>query len=98
MAIPRYLTLDEIERIANSIPKIVSTPPEIGEYSRQGIMQTLRLQLYDEKITPDGIDELIKKISNNMNRSYIHPGDPIGITTAEATNQPTTQATLNTFH
>ena len=94
---PRSLTADEIEDLVNAIPRVFSPIAEIGEHARQEIMQRVREQLAEIKITPLGFDDLKDAIVYRFERARVEPGETVGLTVAEALSA-LTQAALNAFH
>lgn len=95
---PRYLTKDEINQILNKLPLLISPIKEVGEHSRENLKTTMIQFLNKIKIAPIAIPELIQRIVMSFWRSKISPGEPVGMTAAEAVGMPASQQTLNAFH
>ncbi len=94
---PRSLTEEEIEDLVSAIPRVFSPIAEIGEHARQEIMQRVREQLAEVKITPLGLPDLKDAIIYRFERARVEPGETVGLTVAEALSA-LTQAALNAFH
>ncbi len=50
------------------------------------------------KFDTNAFDMLCNEIITQTNKSFIEPGEMIGIVTAQSLGEPLTQMTLNTFH
>jgi hypothetical protein len=98
MAPPRYLTVDELTKIVNVLPRPRAFNREIIELIREDIKAFLYHQLETEEISPDAIPILQKYIVMMFYRSIQSPGALVGITASEAVGGPTTQGTLKSFH
>lgn len=95
---PRYLTATEVAEIVAVVPRVSAATSVAAKCARTQIQEKLTLQIQELLICPDSIHKLKAWIINQFNRSIIHPGQPIGITTGESVGSPMTQMTLNTFH
>lgn len=95
---PRLLTPVEIDNITDVIPRIQAAIKKVSERVREQIRYKLKTQLEELRLCPDRIPDIKNMILNQFYRSLIHPGEPFGITAAEAIGAPATQLTLNTFH
>jgi hypothetical protein len=95
---PRYLTFDELTQLVNVLPRPRAFNREIVELIREDIKAVLMQQLETEEISPDAIPILQRYIVSMFYRSIQSPGALVGITASEAVGQPTTQATLKSFH
>jgi DNA-directed RNA polymerase II subunit RPB1 len=51
-----------------------------------------------ERFTKDAFDVLMEIIVVNHMKSWVQPGDQVGIVAAQSIGEPATQMTLNTFH
>jgi len=54
--------------------------------------------LYELKINKDTLIYLMEKIIYRYKKSLVHPGEMVGMISAQSIGEPTTQMTLNTFH
>jgi DNA-directed RNA polymerase II subunit RPB1 len=54
--------------------------------------------IFNEKLSKEGFNYIIKEIINSYNDSMVPPGEMVGALTALHIGEPTTQLTLNTFH
>lgn len=95
---PRFLTNDEIESILARLapPQIMMT--ELRNHVHTEIKKMYKYQLEILKLKPSKIDKLGDYIANKSERSFFHPGTPVGFNIAESVSQPATQLVLNTFH
>jgi|SRR3989344_1127490 len=50
------------------------------------------------KLTQDEISKVLKRVNEEYKKAKIHPGEGIGIVTAESFGEPGTQMVLNVFH
>jgi len=50
------------------------------------------------RLTKDLFDELLKEVQHRYIKSRVHPGEMVGVISAQSIGEPTTQLTLNTFH
>jgi len=94
---PRPLTSEEIDDLVNAIPRVFSPIQEIADHARSEIMQRLREQLAEVKVTPLGIPDLKEAIIYRFEQARVEPGETVGLTVAEALSA-LTQAALNAFH
>jgi hypothetical protein len=95
---PRQLTEFEIEDILSAIPPVASALDEVGHSIREELKNNIREQLLDVLMTPLGIEDLKREITDKFNSSKVKVGSMVGAHAAEAIGQATTQSTLNTFH
>jgi len=74
----------------------------IKEYQEKGLPITLIKDLVAEadnkKLTKVKLKKALKKLEEKYQFAKIHPGEAIGIVTAESFGEPGTQMTLRTFH
>jgi DNA-directed RNA polymerase II subunit RPB1 len=54
--------------------------------------------IVQDRFTKDAFDMLIELILINHMKSWVQPGDQVGIVAAQSIGEPATQMTLNTFH
>ncbi len=52
----------------------------------------------DKKLTKEQKKKVLDRVRTSYESSLIHPGESIGIVTAESFGEPSTQMTLNVFH
>ncbi len=94
---PRSLTKEEIDDFLKSVPRVFSVIADVGERARQDILDQLRTQLEEIKITPLGFADLKEAINYRFEKARIEPGEAVGLSVAEALSA-LTQAALNAFH
>jgi DNA-directed RNA polymerase II subunit RPB1 len=54
--------------------------------------------IVQNRFTKDAFDMLVELILINHMKSWVQPGDQVGIVAAQSIGEPATQMTLNTFH
>ena len=54
--------------------------------------------LLQNKLSKQGIEKVIKKIIDLIERAMVEPGEAVGVVTAQSIGEPGTQMTLRTFH
>lgn len=58
----------------------------------------LRQETSERRLTRDEIKKVVEKLQQEYEAAKIHPGEAIGIVTAESFGEPGTQMVLRTFH
>jgi len=94
------IKLDEkaIESILDKITYAPGATKEVQELAVQHQKNFLREKLRNNKISPNGIEELKMTISAQYEAAKVKPGKPVGIRCAEAFIATVMQSTLNTRH
>src|SRR3989344_102039 len=64
----------------------------------QKVLDDLKKEIAKRKVTKKELDLILQKTKESYENSKIHPGEAIGIITAERFGEPGTQMTLNVFH
>ena len=94
----RKLKKEEIEEIID----FVEPNPHIPRDSAMAIVENaknrLRKQLKDQIVYPGIIPLLKKELEKTYYRSFIQPGESVGVICAQSIGEKQTQTTLNTFH
>src|SRR3989338_6922788 len=62
------------------------------------LIEEIRESSKSSKLTESEVSKVLKRVSEEYERSKIHPGEGIGIVTAESFGEPGTQMVLNVFH
>ena len=93
----RKLSLNEIQSILTIVFETISRD-KLLSYSFETFREHMRQELLKITIYPEMIPNLIKEISKQIEESFIHPGESIGIIAAQSIGERQTQMTLNTFH
>jgi len=82
-----------------------ATDEEIRDIINQNISNiNLKLKnnieniLLQNKLSKQGIEKIIKKIIDLIERAMVEPGEAVGVVTAQSIGEPGTQMTLRTFH
>ncbi|MAG78062.1 DNA-directed RNA polymerase subunit A'' [archaeon] len=74
----------------------------INKYSEKGVPLPLLQQASEEskkkKLTAAQTNKVFQSLESKYKEAKIHPGESIGIVTAESFGEPGTQMTLRTFH
>lgn len=91
------LTSSEIEEICCQI-SVNGIESECTQNATKQIRNTLRSELEKVEIAKSSIEQFSKKIKDSFYRSLMEGGEMVGIVAASSVGEPTTQATLNTFH
>ncbi len=94
----RPLTECEIEFVTDFIAPPRHLPAHTARSIAKRNMDKLASQLRSIRIVPDAIPELKDTIMRQYYSTLIHPGDSVGILTAQSIGERQTQQTLNTFH
>jgi DNA-directed RNA polymerase subunit A' len=98
-----------ISRIIESESVVDEGPPanedEIKQILNQYISNfNLKLKnnieniLLQNKLSKQGIQKVVKKIIDLIERAMVEPGEAVGVVTAQSIGEPGTQMTLRTFH
>jgi DNA-directed RNA polymerase subunit A' len=98
-----------ISRIIESESVVDEGPPanedEIKQILNQYISNfNLKLKnnieniLLQNKLSKQGIEKVVKKIIDLIERAMVEPGEAVGVVTAQSIGEPGTQMTLRTFH
>jgi len=58
----------------------------------------LEKALLENKLSKEGVEKVMKKVLDLVDRALAEPGEAIGVVTAQSIGEPGTQMTLRTFH
>jgi DNA-directed RNA polymerase subunit A' len=58
----------------------------------------LEKALLENKLSKDGVEKVMKKVLDLIDRALAEPGEAVGVVTAQSIGEPGTQMTLRTFH
>ena len=94
----RRLTTEEIEDIVSGLRPNAAIPVAIAESHVEKARTRVRSQLASAFVYPEIISDLKKNIIQEYERARIHPGESVGIVTAQSIGERQTQMTLDTFH
>lgn len=96
----KHLSYAQIDYLIDNLPKIPGANELSRDVATQDIKNNLKLYLSTFKFVDDtdAIDELKTYIFHTYMKSWVCPGTPAGIRTAEGLGADITQATLNSFH
>lgn len=92
----RSLTSEEISDIVESIQPTVHNTYSIHTCNR--IRKDIESSLRNVCIYPEKIPDLKRRIIEQYHQSQVHPGDSVGILTAQSIGERQTQLSLDSFH
>lgn len=78
-----------------AIKKIVE---ERGASLNLRMRSGLENALLENKLSKEGVEKVVKKVLDLVDRALAEPGEAIGVVTAQSIGEPGTQMTLRTFH
>jgi DNA-directed RNA polymerase subunit A' len=58
----------------------------------------LEKALLENRLSKDGVEKVMKKVLDLIDRAFAEPGEAVGVVTAQSIGEPGTQMTLRTFH
>ena len=58
----------------------------------------LEKALLENRLSKDGVEKVMKKVLDLIDRALAEPGEAVGVVTAQSIGEPGTQMTLRTFH
>jgi DNA-directed RNA polymerase subunit A' len=58
----------------------------------------LEKALLENRLSKEGVEKVMKKVQDLINRALAEPGEAVGVVTAQSIGEPGTQMTLRTFH
>ncbi|HKX80782.1 MAG TPA: DNA-directed RNA polymerase subunit A' [Nitrososphaera sp.] len=58
----------------------------------------LEKALLENKLSKEGVEKVMKKVLDLIDRALAEPGEAVGVVTAQSIGEPGTQMTLRTFH
>jgi DNA-directed RNA polymerase subunit A' len=62
------------------------------------LKSNLEKALLENRLSKEGVDKVMKKVLNLVNRALAEPGEAVGVVAAQSIGEPGTQMTLRTFH
>ena len=62
------------------------------------LLKNIESVLLETPLSIRGIEKVLKKISDLIERALVEPGEAVGVVTAQSIGEPGTQMTLRTFH
>lgn len=95
---PRRLSENEIEAVLDGLREPPGLLPKQRRYALERIKDVQRSMLRRVRITPDGLEQLKRELTESYHRAEIQPGSATGIWSAESQGQIIQQATLDVFH
>jgi DNA-directed RNA polymerase subunit A' len=79
----------------NEIKDIVS---KYAENLNPRLRNALEIALFENRLSKEGIEKVLKKTVDLIERAMSEPGEAVGVVTAQSIGEPGTQMTLRTFH
>ncbi len=79
----------------DAIKKIVE---EHGSSLNPRMRIGLEKALLENKLSKEGVEKVVRKVLDLVDRALAEPGEAIGVVTAQSIGEPGTQMTLRTFH
>ncbi|MGA9171105.1 MAG: DNA-directed RNA polymerase subunit A' [Nitrososphaeraceae archaeon] len=62
------------------------------------LRKNLENSLVENRLTKEGVEKVLKKTVDLIERALAEPGEAVGVVTAQSIGEPGTQMTLRTFH
>jgi len=62
------------------------------------LRKNLENSLVDNRLSKEGVEKVLKKTVDLIERALAEPGEAVGVVTAQSIGEPGTQMTLRTFH
>src|ERR671913_1713097 len=62
------------------------------------LRNSLETALFENRLSKDGVEKVMKKVLDLIDRALAEPGEAVGVVTAQSIGEPGTQMTLRTFH
>ncbi|AIF84791.1 DNA-directed RNA polymerase, subunit A''/DNA-directed RNA polymerase subunit A' [Candidatus Nitrososphaera evergladensis SR1] len=78
-----------------AIKKIIE---EHGASLNPRMRASLEKALLENKLSREGVEKVMRKVVDLVDRALAEPGEAIGVVTAQSIGEPGTQMTLRTFH
>jgi DNA-directed RNA polymerase subunit A' len=73
----------------------------IGKYAENlnpRMKASLEKALLENRLSKEGVEKVMKKVLDLIDRALAEPGEAVGVVTAQSIGEPGTQMTLRTFH
>ena len=95
--------LIEAESIVDEGRKAIEdvTKDIIAKYAKSlnpRMKANLEKALLENRLSRDGVEKVMKKVLDLIDRALAEPGEAVGVVTAQSIGEPGTQMTLRTFH
>jgi len=95
---PRRFTIEEIEYILASLPSVKCDDKEARDVGNIAIKKFIREQLYSVILAPSALGDFVAELETKFLGARITEGESVGVSTADALGESSTQVALNTFH
>ncbi len=79
----------------NDIRNIVA---KYADHLNPRMKNNLEKALVDNRLSKEGVEKVMKKVLDLVDRALAEPGEAVGVVTAQSIGEPGTQMTLRTFH
>ncbi|HEY7508049.1 MAG TPA: DNA-directed RNA polymerase subunit A' [Nitrososphaera sp.] len=98
--IPRLIEAEAIndegrKATEDAIKKIIE---EHASHLNPRMRANLEKALLENKLSKDGVEKVMRKVLDLVDKALAEPGEAIGVVTAQSIGEPGTQMTLRTFH
>lgn len=95
---PRRLTPDEIDTLLDFLPSVECSDPDARKIANASIRKSLKDFLIDVYLSASQFDQFREDMVTKFSESRIMEGENVGVLTADALGESSTQVALNTFH
>lgn len=79
----------------NDVKNIIK---EYGQNLNPRLKANLEKALMENRLSVQGVEKVMKKVLDLVDKALAEPGEAIGVVTAQSIGEPGTQMTLRTFH
>ncbi|MCI0560498.1 MAG: DNA-directed RNA polymerase subunit A' [Nitrososphaera sp.] len=79
----------------NDIKSIIA---KYSENLNPRMKANLEKALFENRLSKDGVEKVMKKMLDLIDKALAEPGEAVGVVTAQSIGEPGTQMTLRTFH
>ena len=96
IAVEARHTVDEGRKATEDVIKGI-----IGKYAENlnpRMKTNLEKTLLENRLSKEGVEKVMKKVLDLIDRALAEPGEAVGVDTAQSIGEPGTQMTLRTFH
>src|SRR5689334_11586557 len=77
---------------------IKNTLVKYAENLNPRLRKNLENSILENRLSKDGVEKVLKKTIDLIERALAEPGEAVGVVTAQSIGEPGTQMTLRTFH
>jgi DNA-directed RNA polymerase subunit A' len=88
--------VDEGRKATEDVIKGIVT--KFAENLNPRMKSNLEKALLENRLSKEGVEKVMKKVLDLVDRALAEPGEAVGVVTAQSIGEPGTQMTLRTFH